>query len=67
MSFLTDPADHEYAEQIEDELYDDGYDDEDPDDDDFVPTSEIYDRAYRHFGNDEMAREAATMYPGDFM
>lgn len=43
---------------------DDGYDDEG---DDYVSTDTVYARAYDHFGNSEMAREAASMYPGDFI
>lgn len=39
----------------------------DDDDDEPVSTSVIYGRAYAHFGNSEMAREATEMYPGDFM
>lgn len=35
--------------------------------DDYVSTNEVYGRAYAHFGNAEMAREATEMYPGDFM
>lgn len=43
---------------------DDPYED---DEDDYVSTSVVYARAYAHFGNAEMAREAAEMYPGDFI
>lgn len=45
-------------------VYVDDFDDED---EDYVSSSEVYHRAYAHFGNDEMAREAASMYPGDFI
>ncbi len=42
------------------------YDDFD-EEDDYLSTTEVYNRARRHFGNDELAREAASLYPGDFM
>lgn len=45
------------------ELEDDYYDYED----DYISPGTIYSRAYDHFGNAEMAREATEMYPGDFM
>ncbi|MDB5185094.1 MAG: hypothetical protein JWN38_902 [Candidatus Saccharibacteria bacterium] len=45
--------------------YDDRYDGDD--EDDYVSSSTIYSRAYNHFGNAEQAREAAELYPGDFM
>lgn len=39
----------------------------DDDVDEGISPTEVYHRAYRHFGNHEMAREAAEQYPGDFM
>lgn len=47
-----------------DDVYDDYPDDEE---DDFVSTTEVYGRAFAHFGNHELAREATEMYPGDFI
>ena len=38
----------------------------DSEEDDMVSTTEIYNRAYAHFGTAEQAREAVQMYPGDF-
>lgn len=35
--------------------------------DEDVSTTTVYGRAYAHFGNHEMAREATEMYPGDFI
>lgn len=67
MSFLTDPADSEHAEQIADEL---GIDDdnENPyDDDDFVPMGVIRSRAFAAISDPYLADEAARMYPGDFI
>jgi hypothetical protein len=37
------------------------------DEDDYVPSGEIYRRAYAHTGNHELAREAAELYPGDYI
>lgn len=38
------------------------------DDDNPVSPTEVYSRAKRHFGgNHDLAREAAEMYPGDFV
>lgn len=40
----------------------------DDDVDDSVSPGEVYQRALRHFGgNTELASEAASLYPGDFM
>lgn len=50
--------------------YDDLYDDEDDFDDeaDYASLTDVYNRAYAHFGgNTELTREAAEMYPGDFI
>ncbi len=46
--------------------FNDGLNDYD-EDEDRVTTGMVYNRALRHFGNPELAREAAEMYPGDFM
>lgn len=35
--------------------------------DDEISPAEVYRRAYRHFGNHEMARECTQQYPGDFI
>lgn len=40
---------------------------EDYEDDDHVSTTKVYNRAYAHFGNHELAREATELYPGDFI
>ncbi len=37
------------------------------DEEDNVSTNEVYTRAYAHFGNHELAREATELYPGDFI
>lgn len=44
-----------------------GIDEELEADDDRVDYKTVYSRAYAHFGNDELAREAASLCPGDFM
>ncbi len=46
----------------------DDYDPRDDEEDDTPSTSEVYSRALRHFGgNHELAREATSQYPGDFI
>jgi hypothetical protein len=45
---------------------DDWFDDE-QDEDDYVSTSTIYDRAFAHTGDAELSREAVEHYPGDYM
>lgn len=47
--------------------YGDCWEDDLEDDDDNITTTEVYNRAYTHFGNHELAREAAELYPGDFI
>lgn len=32
-----------------------------------ITSNDVYRRAFRHFGNAELAREAAQLYPGDFI
>jgi hypothetical protein len=67
---LLDAEDHEFCDHMlaggddvdDDDVYDENYDDDEP-----VSSQEIYHRARAHFGNDELAREAASQYPGDFM
>lgn len=48
---------------------DDDYPEDDEDDEDDVPTTgDIYQRALRHYGgNTELAQEAASLFPGDWM
>lgn len=58
------------AEEMFDDQY--GWDDEPlqpdyDDEDDYVPTSTVYGRAHRHFGNAELTREATELYSGDFI
>jgi len=38
-----------------------------PEDEDYVSSQEVYNRAYAVLGNHELAREAASQYPGDFI
>jgi hypothetical protein len=52
---------------VTDEPYSPPYDVLLDDEDDQVSTTTVYSRAYSHFGNHEMAREATEMYPGDFI
>lgn len=40
---------------------------DDDDENDHISSREVYHRAYNHCGNDELAREAATLYPSDFI
>jgi hypothetical protein len=49
----------------DDSIITDPHDDED--EDDYVSPTTVHARAMRHFGNAEQAREAAEMYPGDFI
>jgi hypothetical protein len=35
--------------------------------DGYVPSGEVYRRAYAHTGNHELAREALELYPGDYI
>jgi hypothetical protein len=74
--FVADEEAKMAQQRLDEELeatmddYNDDYDESDDDfddEDDYVSTTEVYNRAYSHFGNAEMAREAAEMYPGDFI
>lgn len=57
-------GDGEY-EDLE-EMYGDRVDIEEVEDED-IPPKEVYNRAYRHFSNHELAREASEITPGDFI
>lgn len=53
--------------QCDPRMAEEEYDDIEDDDDEYISTTEVYNRAYAHFGNHELAREASEMYPGDFI
>ncbi len=64
---LNDEAQKDWDDEEDERLSVDSEQGRDDEEDDYVSTQEIARRARAHFGDTELAREAAEMYPGDFM
>lgn len=67
MGNSKDTSEDEQDDAYADQLNDDDFVDSCSDGEDVPMFQEVYGHARAHFGNDELAHEAASQYPGDFI